>query len=196
MDYHDVELQKVISFLSRRYSALLEIDDLKQESYFAFVKAQKSFDSERGAGFKTFFRHTLESHFIDLYRKEKLKVGREVTVDFQVDTEEDEPQEEVPDTAWSPEEHLIFNEMCSEVEKNLDGLALEVFRAKINCTKEMHDASVAGRLTLVDFANFFGVKKVEIAKAFQRVQRAVLIVLGGRRGSEIKRLTEKLVTKW
>ena len=195
MDYHDVEVQGVIGFLCGRYSTLLEEDDLKQESYFAFLKAQNSFNSER-AGFKTFFRRTLESHFIDLYRKEKLKVGREVTVDFQVDVEEDEPQFEIPDSAWTPDETLIFNEMCSAIEGNLDGLALKVFRAKINCSKEMHDESRAGHMTLPDFARFFGVKKLDIAKAFQRVQRAVLIALGGRRGREIRELTDKLVTKF
>lgn len=61
----------------------LELDDLVQESYIAFMSAERSFDATKGFAFSTYFMTCAKNHFSLLLQQ----MGRSYAVSAQIDEE-------------------------------------------------------------------------------------------------------------
>lgn len=172
-------------FIDKFSSNTLEKDDLRQEAYLIFLKAQETYNPEKRVGFKTWYSQAVKNHFIDLYRRDKKRIGRHVSISV------DEAVFDLIDCKLGPEDLYVYETLIVEIKSRLNGLAFKLFELKLNPypIRERFPDAPKNELAFMYFRKYLDCTVSEMQSALVDIQKSLYIALG-KRSREIGKLVE------
>lgn len=123
-----LQYERMFDLLAHKYSFLAEFDDLKQECYFAMVKALDKYDFQSGASFMTYLYKGVANHILNYCRTNGSLFDLEKLVSLNC-ANSDDSETELLDLVQSDidlEEEVLNKCFHEEVLKIINGLLSEL----------------------------------------------------------------------
>lgn len=177
LDFESRIIQDITNHKARSFSKneILDIDDLKAEAYFVYLRCKNEFDADRQRSFAAFYNNCLANAYKDLIRYESYRWTQLLTAEQLKETEfEDNLLESSLVYKSNPEYDLIYKELVSTALKSLTGTARKQLAVMLSHPKKLREAKRNGNLNDEILSRVLRINKEEVKQNRQKIERVAL----------------------